>query len=120
MSNHTYDYPLHRPVDLGTVNAVVRVPGQSGKYNRVKVVDATALVGSTPAAVTVSIGDGTDVDRYGTITVAAGGTANESADITLNLTDANFEIFELESLVFTNTTAPAGAVTDFKVFIGYF
>lgn len=121
MPNHTYDYPLTETVDLGTAQAAVSVAGKSALYQSLSILDASCLVGSTPAAVTISIGDGTDADRFGTITVAAGGTANNSGVVTLNLTDAAYElnnVSDVERLVFTNTTAPANAVAGLKVVIG--
>ncbi len=121
--NFTYDYPLLHTVTLGTAQAAVSVPGKTSKHQSVKIIDAFALVGASPAAVTISIGDGTDADRFGTITIAANGTANDSADVTVNLTDAAYElnrINDLERLVFTNTTAPAASVAGFEVVIGYY
>lgn len=120
MSNYVYDYPLTDTLDVGNAQAVVSAPGTTAQHNRVKILDAFGLVGSTPAAVTLSLGDGTTPALYGTITVAAGGTANEAADVTLNLNQASFEIIDLERLVITNTTAPANAVSGFKVVVGYF
>ncbi len=120
MSNRTYDFPLTHSVDVGTAQAVVNVPGQTAQLNRIKIVDAFGLVGTTPAAVTLSLGNGTTPALYGTITVAAGGTNNQSADVTLNLTQAAFEIVELERLVITNTTAPANSLVGFQVVVGYF
>ncbi len=121
--NYTYDIPLLTTVSLGTAQAVVSAPGKTSKYQSVKVIDAFALVGANPAAVTISIGDGTDADRFGTITIAAGGTTNNAANVTLNLTDAAYElnrINDLERLVFTNTTSPSGAVAGFSVVLGYY
>ncbi len=120
MSNRGYDFPLTHSVTVGTAQAAVSVPGQTAQLNRVKIVDAFGLVGATPAAVTLSLGDGTTAAAYGTITVAAGGTTNNAADVTLNLNQASFEIIDLERLVITNTTSPAGALTGFVVVVGYF
>ena len=113
MSNRTYDFPLTHSVNVGTAQAAVNVPGMTAQLNRVKIIDAFGLVGATPAAVTLSLGDGTTAAAYGTITVAAGGTTNNAADVTLNLNQASFEIVDLERLVITNTTSPAGALTGF-------
>ena len=120
MSNRTYDFPLTYAVNVGTAQAAVSVPGMTAQHNRIKIVDAFGLVGATAAAVTLSLGDGTTAALYGTITVAAGGTTNNSADVTLNLTQAAFEIVDLERLVITNTTAPANSVAGFQVIVGYF
>jgi len=119
--NRTYDNPQHEVVALAAAQAAVSIPAKSAKYSSLNVLDASALVGSSPAAVVISIGDGTDADRFGTINVAAGGTANESAEITLNLTDAAYEltsVSDVERIVFTNTTAPANAVAGLNVVIG--
>ena len=120
MSNRVYDFPLPYTVNVGTAQAVVNVPGHTAQLNRIKILDAFGLVGATPAAVTLSLGDGTTPNLYGTITVAAGGTANNSADVTLNLNQASFEIVDLERLVITNTTAPANSLVGFQVVVGYF
>ncbi len=119
MSNRGYDFPLTYAVNVGTAQAAVSVPGQTAQLNRIKIVDAFGLVGTTPAAVTLSLGDGTTAALYGTITVAVG-TANTSADVTLNLNQASFEIIDLERLVITNTTAPANSLVGFQVVVGYF
>lgn len=121
--NFTYDYPLLHTVTLGTAQSAVSVPGKTSKYQSVKIIDALALVGSSPAAVVISIGDGSDADRFGTINIAAGGSANDSAEVTLNLTDAAYElnrINDIERLVFTNSTAPGNSVSGFEVVIGYY
>ncbi len=121
--NFTYDYPLLHTVTLGTAQSAVSVPGKTSKHQSVKIVDAFALVGSSPAAVVISIGDGSDADRFGTINIAAGGTANNAAEVTLNLTDAAYElnrINDIERLVFTNSTAPGNSVAGFEVVIGYY
>ena len=120
MSNRTYDFPLTHSVNVGNAQAVTSVAGMTALNNRIKIVDAFGLVGSSPAAVTLSLGDGTTAALYGTITVAAGGTTNNSADVTLNLTQQAYEIIDLERLVITNTTAPANAVSGFQVVVGYF
>ncbi len=117
--NRTYDNPQFEVVSLGTAQAVVSIPAKSAKYNSLSILDASALVGATPAAVTISVGNGTDVDAFGTITIAAGGTANDSAVVELNLTDAAWELIgDTERIVFTNTTAPAASVAGFNVVIG--
>lgn len=120
MSNRGYDFPLTHSVNVGTAQAAVTVPGTTAQLNRIKVVDAFGLVGSTPAAVTLSLGDGTTTNLYGTITVASGGTAGEAADVTLNLNQAHFEVVDLARFVITNTTAPANSLTGFQVVVGYF
>lgn len=119
--NHTYDYPLPRAVDLADLqNLPESVVAKTAVKNSVKIVDASAFVGATPAACTLSIGDGTTVDKYGTIEVAAGGTTGDAAVITLNLTADAYEIIDQEEVVITGTTAPAGAVTDFTLHFGYY
>lgn len=120
MSNRTYDFPLTHSVNVGDAQSATSVAGMTAQHNRIIILDAFGLIGSSPAAVTLSLGDGTDADAYGTITVAAGGSENNSADVTLNLNQAAFEIIDLERLVITNTTAPANAVAGFQVVVGYF
>jgi hypothetical protein len=96
------------------------VPGQTAKFNSVKVLDVMALVGATPAAATLSLGDGTTADKYGTIVVASGGTTGDSADITLTLENDMFEAIDTEKLVVTATSVAAGALVDLVVVIGYY
>lgn len=119
--NRSYDNPQFEIVSLGTAQTAVTIPAHSAKYQALSILDASALVGATPAAVEIQIGDGTDADRFGTITIAAGGTTGAPADVTLNLTDAAFELSEVDNvstITFTNATAPAGSVAGFNVVIG--
>lgn len=122
MSNNTYDYPLVAEVDLADAQAVVTIPALTALYSSLKVLDASGIIGGTPAAVQISIGDGTTAALYGTIDIAAAQTIGEGAVITLNLTPAAYEINENSptTMVFTNTVAPAAAIAGLKVFVGYY
>lgn len=122
MSNNTYDYPLVAAIDLADAQAVVTIPAITALYSSIKVIDASALIGATPAAVQISIGDGTTAALYGTIDIAAAQTVGEGAVITLNLTPEAWKLNQDSptTMVFTNTTAPAAAVAGLTVFVGYY
>jgi len=119
MSHVTHDYPVHHEVILNDAQAVIEVASETSKYGIIKIVDVLGLVGSSPSAATISVGDGVSVDRYGTIEIASGGVSGNTLDTTLNLTSDAESISGISKLVFTNSSVPANAVTDLVVIIGY-
>lgn len=122
MSNRVYDYPLTAIAAVAAGTTAVSVVGKTANLNRIKVLDAygfyTATAIVAPANV-INIGDGTDADRYGTITITPGSGANTALEFTLNLNQENYEIYDVERIVLTpNITA--GSVTGLQVVVGYF
>lgn len=105
----------------GTAQANLRIPAKmevnGGETSNARIEAVGGMVGSSPAAFTVKFGDGTTVDKYGTLAVAAGGTANGRLPGKLTLNKANYEI---DAEVITATAAAAAdAAANVTVVVAY-
>lgn len=120
---YSYDRPLVETVDLADAQTAIITAAATNDLNSVSILGASAIVGATPAACVISIGDGTTADKYGVINVAAGGTANKSAVVDVVLTDDGYKILNQPAgavVKFTNTTAPAAALLSLKIILGHY
>lgn len=98
---------------LSSLAQLLTFAGPAGKQGRVDSISVAVTTGTTVAATVVSVGDGTDVDAYGTLSVpiaSAGAVANDS----VSLTDDD-NLIPADGLVSIETdggcTAGAGTIT---------
>lgn len=98
---------------LSTAAELGGFAGPAGKTGRIESISVAVTTATTVAATVVSVGDGTDVDKYGTLSVpiaSADAVANASVSLT---TDDN--LIPADSFVAVDTdggcTAGAGTIT---------
>ena len=94
----TYDKPLIVQYPLSgasiaaisaTIPASIMTPSPAGKLPVCKILGVTGIV-STAGSGSITFGDGTDDDRYGTFTIKAGLAAKAVLDGELTLTEEGF------------------------------
>lgn len=111
--------PIQMGADLGDDPNIRRSPRL---LNMARILGISGLV-ATAGAGTILIGDGTDTDRYGTITLDATVTAGNSVKATILLTEEGAHMgladTQAASTAVTLTFSGAAVVTNLKVILGH-
>lgn len=129
----TYDKPLIVQYPLSgasiaaisaTIPASIMTPSPAGKLPVCKILGVTGIV-STAGSGSITFGDGTDDDRYGTFTIKAGLAANAVLDGELTLTEEGFRIGLGKDGTVASTFVAKGVgafmvLTSANLVVGYF
>lgn len=119
-----YDKPVHATYtlaakDISSAATLMTVVGPKGKQGRLMGITTALTTATTGAASEIRVGNGSDADKFGTLSVPVAAIGSVANDATINAVDDNLMPADTAVVIASDGGSTAGAA-DIAVHIAWF